>query len=74
MAATDIQDWARAKAELATEEITQLRDLVRRDEHELDELDPKDQERIKEATDVVRNARQTTSLPTPGIRARCGTS
>ena len=41
MAATDIQDWARAKAAPATEEITQLRDLIHRVEHELGELDPR---------------------------------
>lgn len=70
LAASDLQDWARQKAAPATTEIGQLRDLIHRIEGELDELDSVDQERIREAITVVRNARQTVSLPTPRIRPR----
>ncbi|MFY2859683.1 tyrosine-type recombinase/integrase [Mycobacterium sp. THU-M104] len=69
LAATDIQDWARAKALPADEEITQLRSLIRRIEHDLDDLTPEDRKTIQDAVNVVRAARQTVNLGMPAIPA-----
>lgn len=69
LAATDIQDWARAKALPADEEITQLRSLIRRIEHNLLDLTPEDRKTIQDAVNVVRAARQTVNLGTPTMPA-----
>jgi integrase len=69
LAATDIQDWARAQAAPSSEEISRLRQLIRRVEDELDQLTPDDQHRIRDAISVIRNARQTVSLGMPSIRS-----
>jgi hypothetical protein len=69
LAATDIQDWARAKALPADEEITQLRSLIRRIEHDLLDLTPEDRKTIQDAVNVVRAARQTVNLGTPAMPA-----
>ncbi|MEA5456930.1 tyrosine-type recombinase/integrase [Sinomonas sp. JGH33] len=67
LAATDVQEWARAKAAPGEEEIAQLRGLIRLVEDDLDQLSAADQQRIREAIDVIRSARQTVSLGMPGI-------
>ena len=69
LAATDIQDWARAKALPADEEITQLRSLIRRIEHDLLDLTPEDRKTIQDAVNVVRATRQTVNLGTPAMPA-----
>jgi len=69
LAATDIQDWARAQAAPSSQEIDRLRQLIRRVEDELDHLTPDDQQRIRDAITVIRNARQTVSLGMPSIRS-----
>lgn len=67
LAATDVQEWVRAKAAPSDEEIDQLRGLIRRVEDDLDHLSPADQQRIQEAIDVIRSARQKVSLGMPSI-------
>jgi hypothetical protein len=69
LAATDIQDWARAQAAPSSQEIDRLRQLIRRVEDELDHLTPDDQQRIRDAITVIRNARQTVSLGMPSTRS-----
>jgi hypothetical protein len=41
--------------------------LIRRVEDDLDQLSPADQQRIQEAIDVIRSARQKVSLGMPRI-------
>lgn len=67
LAATDVQEWVRAKATPSDEEIAQLRGLIRLVEDDLDQLSPADQQRIQEAIDVIRSARQKVSLGMPRI-------
>ena len=55
--------------EPANEEITQLRSLIRRIEHELLDLTPEDRKIIQDAVNVVRAARQTVNLGTPAMPA-----
>lgn len=74
LAATDVQEWVRAKAAPSDEEIAQLRGLIRRVEADLDQLSPADQQRIQEAIDVIRSARQKVSLGMPSIGRQEGQS
>ena len=67
LAATDVQEWVRAKTAPSDEEIDQLRSLIRRVEDDLNYLSPVDQQSIQEAIEVVRNARQKVSLGMPTI-------
>jgi hypothetical protein len=69
-AATDLQDWARAQLSPRDEEITQLRDLIRRIEHNLGQLSPDDQAQIAEAVSVIRKTRQVVNLGNPTVRPR----
>ena len=48
-AATEIDDWARTEAIPCDAEITQMRQLIRRVEHDLDALDENDRRQIEEA-------------------------
>jgi hypothetical protein len=74
LAATDVQEWVRAKAAPSDEEIDQLRGLIRRVEDDLDQLSPADQQPIQEAIDVIRSARQRVSLGMPTIGFQVGQS
>jgi hypothetical protein len=74
LAATDVQEWVRAKAAPSDEEIDQLRGLIRRVENDLDQLSPADQQRIQEAIDVIRGARQKVTLGMPTIGLQEGQS
>jgi integrase len=67
-AATDIEDWVRARLAPADEEITGLRQLIRRIEVDLDNLAEDDRTQIAEAVSVIRKTRQTVTLGMPGIR------
>ena len=67
LAATDVQEWVRAKTAPSDEEIDQLRGLIRRVEDDLGQMSPADQQRIQEAIDVIRSARQKVSLGMPAI-------
>lgn len=62
-----MQEWVRAKTAPSDEEIEQLRGLIRLVEDDLDHLSPADQQRIQEAIDVIRSARQKVSLGMPSI-------
>ena len=67
LAATDVQEWVRAKTAPSDEEIDQLRSLIRRVEDDLNHLSPADQQSIREAIEVIRSARQKVSLGMPTI-------
>lgn len=67
LAATDVQEWVRAKTAPSDEEIEQLRSLIRRVEDDLAHLNADDQQRIQEAINVIRSARQKVSLGMPSI-------
>ena len=64
-AATELDDWARAEAMPSDAEITWLRQLIRRVEHDLDALDENDRRQIEEAVRLVRRTRQTVHLGLP---------
>jgi len=66
-AATDIEDWAKDKLTPRDEEITQLRDLIRRIENDLSDLSDQDRNLIQEAVTVIRSARQKVHLGFPNI-------
>ncbi len=68
LASTDLEDWARAKALPAEEEITQLRHLIRKIEADLDELSEVDRDLINVAVATIRKVRQTVDLGMPGLR------
>ena len=64
-AATELDDWARAEAMPSEAEITRLRQLIRRVEHDLNMLDENDRQQIEEAVRIVRRTRQTVHLGLP---------
>jgi len=68
-AATELDDWARTEAMPSDAEITRLRELIRRVEHDLDTLDENDRRQIEEAVRVVRATRQTVHLGLPTTRS-----
>jgi hypothetical protein len=68
-AATELDDWARAEAMPSEAEITRLRQLIRRVEHDLNALDDNDRQQIEEAVRVVRRTRQTVHLGLPTTRS-----
>ncbi|TQC40119.1 hypothetical protein EEB14_56405 [Rhodococcus sp. WS4] len=67
-AATELDDWARDEAVPSEAEITRLRQLIRRVQHDLDALTEDERGQIEEAVRVVRRTRQTVhlGLPTTG--------
>jgi hypothetical protein len=67
-AATDLQDWAKAQLTPREEEITQLRELIRRIEAGLDDLTDRDQALIHDAVTVIRKIRQLVNLGMPAVR------
>jgi Phage integrase family len=68
-AATELDDWARAEAMPSDAEITRLRELIRRVEHDLNALDENDRQQIEEAVRIVRRTRQTVHLGLPTTRS-----
>jgi integrase len=66
--AQDLDDWARAEATPSGEEITRLRQLIRRAEHDLSQLGEADRRQITQAVEVVRATRRTVHLGMPAIR------
>ena len=66
--APDLDDWARAEAMPSDEEITRLRQLIRRAEHDLGQLGEADRRQITQAVEAVRATRRTVHLGMPGIR------
>lgn len=67
-AAKNLDDWARAEAMPSDEEITRLRQLIRRAEQDLDHLDEADRRQINQAVEVVRATRRSVHLGMPSIR------
>ncbi len=67
-AATELQDWAKTQLTPREEEITQLRELIRRIEADLENLTEQDQVLIADAVTVIRKTRQLVSLGMPGVR------
>jgi len=67
-AATDLQDWAKEQLTPRDQEITQLRDLIRRIEADLSDLSAEDQDLINDAVTVVRTTRQKVHLGFPSIQ------
>jgi site-specific recombinase XerD len=66
--AQDLDDWAKAEAMPSDEEITRLRQLIRRAEQDLSRLGEADRRQITQAVEVVRATRRTVHLGIPGIR------
>jgi hypothetical protein len=67
LAASDIDEWARAEATPSEEEIRRIRALIAQITTGLDELTPADREQIEQAVTVVRRHRAVT-LGMPHIR------
>ena len=69
--AADLDDWARAEARAeampSDEEITRLRQLIRRAEHDLGQLGEADRRHVTAAADAVRATRRTVHLGMPAI-------
>lgn len=65
--AADLDDWARAEAMPSDEEITRLRQLIRRAEHDLGQLGEADRRHVTAAVDAVRATRRTVHLGMPAI-------
>ena len=70
-AATGVDNWARAEAAPAEEEITRIRQLISRIKGDIAGLNPAERARIDEAVAVVRKhrARQPGHAPSPPHRA-----
>jgi hypothetical protein len=67
LAASDIDDWARAEATPSDEEVTRIRRLIGRISADLDELTPDDRAQIEHAVAAVRRHRSV-ALGMPSIR------
>jgi hypothetical protein len=67
LAATDIEEWARAEAMPSDQEITRVRRLIARVRTSLDDLTPEERTQIDDAVATVRRHR-TVNLGMPRIR------
>ncbi|MBV9652321.1 MAG: site-specific integrase [Pseudonocardiales bacterium] len=67
-AATDLQDWAKDKADPADAEITAVADLAAKLEADTTRLTDEDRALLDTAVQMVRSARRTVSLGMPGHR------
>jgi hypothetical protein len=67
LAATGIDDWARAEAMPSQEEITRIRRLIAKITGDLDQLSPAEQAQVSEAVTIVRRHRAV-MLGMPRIR------
>jgi hypothetical protein len=63
--ALDLDDWARAEAMPSDEEITRLRQLIRRAGHDLSQLGEADRRQVTQAVDAVRAIRRPVHLGMP---------
>jgi integrase len=66
--ALDLDDWARTEAMPSNEEITRLRQLIRRAERDLSQLSEAERRQIAQAVDTVRATRRAVHLGMPAIR------
>jgi DNA-binding MurR/RpiR family transcriptional regulator len=71
-ASTDMTPWARAQATPPDEQVSQVRELIRRIEADLDSLNDTDRAQIQQAVTAIRAARQTVSLGMPATRPAAG--
>jgi integrase len=71
-AATDLQPWARAQVTPPDEQVSQVRELIRRIEADLGILSEDDRAQIRQAVTAIRAARQTVMLGMPAIRPAGG--
>jgi integrase len=69
LAATDLDEWARADALPSEEEIRKVRALVHRVREDLDGLTDEERAEIDQAVAVVRRTRQLVHLGMPQVRA-----
>ena len=69
LAATDLDEWAKAEALPSQEEIRRVKDLIHRVKQHLDDLTDDERTEIEQATTVVRRTRQLASLGMPRVRA-----
>jgi hypothetical protein len=67
-AAADLQPWARAHAAPPGEQISQVREMIRRIEADLETLTDQDRARSENAVATIRATRQDVMLGMPGIR------
>jgi integrase len=67
-AAVELEEWARAEAMPSDEEISRVRQLIRRIETDLEHLSDQDRQQIDEACRIVRATRQTVHLGMPTVR------
>ena len=67
LAASDLDDWARAEATPSDEEVTRIRRLISRISADLDELTPDDRAQIEQAVAAVRRHRRV-ALGMPSLR------
>ena len=65
--ARDLEEWAKAEALPSDEEITRLRQLIRRAEGDLGQLSDADRNQITQAIDTVRAMRRNVHLGMPSI-------
>jgi hypothetical protein len=68
LASADLDDWARTAAAPSEQEITRVRELIRRIEADLDSLSDTDRRQITDAVTVIRTTRQVVNLGMPRIR------
>jgi hypothetical protein len=66
--AADLDDWARAEAMPSDEEITRLRQLIRRAEHDLSQLGEADRRQVAQAVGAVRATRRAVHPGMPAFR------
>jgi hypothetical protein len=71
-AATGLQPWARAQVTPPDEQVSQVRELIRRIEADMDDLSDTDRAQIQQAVTAIRAARQTVMLGMPGIGPAAG--
>jgi DNA-binding MurR/RpiR family transcriptional regulator len=71
-AATDLQPWARAQVTPPDGQVTQVRELIRRIEADMDDLSDTDRAQIQQAVTAIRAARQTVMLGMPAVRPAAG--
>ena len=65
--ACDLDDWAKTEAMPSEEEITRLRQLIRRAEADLGQLSDADRNQITQAVNIVRAMRRSVHLGMPAI-------
>ncbi|MEV0110598.1 site-specific integrase [Nocardia sp. NPDC050799] len=67
LATSELDQWARTEAVPSETEIQRVRQLIRRVEHDLDDLTTEERSQINDAVNVIRRTRRTVNLGTPRI-------